>query len=63
VDFAELADRLHNMRTIEGHIFLAKQKHIASKTLNLFVRLFNHLSLTAITQELEKLSLQVLCKK
>jgi hypothetical protein len=63
VVFVKLADRLHNMRTIEGHSFLAKQKHIANETLNFFVPLAKSLGLAAISQELEKLSLQVLGKK
>jgi Na+/proline symporter len=61
--FVKLADRLHNMRTIEGHSSLAKQKHIASETLNFFVSLARNLGLTAVSQELEILSLQVLSKK
>jgi len=61
--FVKLADRLHNMRTIEGHPSLAKQKHIATETLNFFVPLANNLGLTSVAQELERLSLQVLSKK
>jgi Na+/proline symporter len=61
--FVKLADRLHNMRTIEGHSSLAKQKHIASETLNFFVPLAKNLGLAAVSEELEKLSLQVLSKK
>ncbi|NEJ84293.1 HD domain-containing protein, partial [Rhizobium leguminosarum] len=41
----KLADRLHNMRTIKGHSSLAKQKNIASETLNFFVPLANYLKL------------------
>ena len=59
----KLADRLHNMRTIKGHSSLAKQKNIASETLNFFVPLANYLKLIDIAQELEKLSLEVLAKK
>ena len=61
--FVKLADRLHNMRTIEGHPSIAKQKHIATETLNFFVPLAKNLGLTTVSQELEKLSLQVLGKK
>ena len=61
--FVKLADRLHNMRTIEGHPSLAKQKHIATETLNFFVPLAKNLGLEGVSQELERLSLQVLSKK
>ena len=60
--FVKLADRLHNMRTISGHSSLAKQKHIANETLNFFVPLAKNLKLESITEELEKLSLEVLGK-
>jgi Na+/proline symporter len=61
--YVKLADRMHNMRTISGHSSLAKQKHIASETLNFFVPLAKNLELTAVSQELEKLSLEVLKKR
>jgi Na+/proline symporter len=61
--YVKLADRLHNMRTISGHSSLAKQKHIANETLNFFVGLAEKLGLVAVSEELEKLSLQVLGKK
>ena len=61
--FVKLADRLHNMRTISGHSSLAKQKHIANETLNFFVPLAKNLGLITVSQELEKLSLQVLGRK
>jgi Na+/proline symporter len=61
--FVKLADRLHNMRTISGHSSLAKQKHIANETLSFFVGLARNLGLAAVSQELEKLSLQVLGRK
>ncbi|MHB9148376.1 MAG: HD domain-containing protein [Candidatus Amoebophilus sp.] len=61
--YVKIADRMHNMRTISGHSSLAKQKHIASETLNFFVPLAKNLELTAVSQELEKLSLEVLKKR
>lgn len=61
--FVKLADRLHNMRTISGHSSLAKQRHIASETLNFFVPLAKNLKLISMAKELEKLSLEVLSKK
>jgi Na+/proline symporter len=61
--FVKLADRMHNMRTISGHSSLAKQKHIASETLNFFVPLAKNLGLEGVSQELERLSLEVLSEK
>ncbi|MHB9148375.1 MAG: sodium:solute symporter family transporter [Candidatus Amoebophilus sp.] len=61
--YVKLADRLHNMRTISGHSSLAKQKHIANETLFFFVPLAKNLGLTDVSQELEKLSLEVLGRK
>jgi hypothetical protein len=61
--YVKLADRMHNMRTISGHSSLTKQKHIASETLNFFVPLAKNLELTAVSEELEKLSLEVLKKR
>lgn len=58
----KLADRLHNMRTIEGHPSLTKQKRIAGETLAFFVPMAKHLRLDDLAQELEKLSLAVLGK-
>jgi Na+/proline symporter len=58
----KLADRLHNMRTIEGHSSIAKQKRIASETLTFFVSVAKYLELTDMAQELERLSLEVLGK-
>ena len=51
--------------TIEGYSplsNLSKQKYIANETLN-FLGLAEKLGLTAVGQELEKLSLQVIGKK
>jgi len=61
--FVKLADRLHNMRTIEGHPSLEKQQHIANETLNFFVPLAKNLGLTAVSQELERISLRVMSKQ
>jgi (p)ppGpp synthase/HD superfamily hydrolase len=61
--YVKLADRMHNMRTISGHSSLAKQKHIASETLNFFVPLAKSLELKAVSEELERLSLEVLKKR
>jgi Na+/proline symporter len=61
--YVKLADRLHNMRTIQGHSSLEKRKRIAEETLYFFVPMANHVKLTAVAKELEKLSLAVLGKK
>ncbi|OJW71219.1 MAG: hypothetical protein BGO68_05800 [Candidatus Amoebophilus sp. 36-38] len=61
--FVKIADRLHNMRTIEGHSSLAKRKNIANETLSFFVPLAKSLGLEGISIELEKISLKVLGQK
>jgi (p)ppGpp synthase/HD superfamily hydrolase len=58
--FVKLADRLHNMRTIQYHSSLVKQKDLANETLLFFVPMAQHLNLAAMARELEKLSLDVL---
>jgi len=61
--FVKLADRMHNMRTINGHPSLDKRKYIASETLSFFVPLAQHFNLTTIANELKKLSIEVLTKQ
>ncbi len=56
----KLADRLHNMRTIQWHSSLEKQQSIANETLLFFVPMADSLGLTAMAQELKELSLEVL---
>ncbi|MEM7055472.1 MAG: HD domain-containing protein, partial [Bacteroidota bacterium] len=58
--YVKLADRMHNMRTIQGHSSLTKQKHIAEETLQFFVPIASHLGLTQVVKELKKLCLAVL---
>ena len=61
--YVTIAEHMYNMRTIEGHSSLAKQKYIANETLNFFVPLAQNLNLISVAQELKKRSLEVLSKK
>ena len=58
----KLADRLHNMQTIAGHVSLTKQKEIAQETLYVFMPMARKLGLDTLSSELEKLSTAVLSK-
>jgi Na+/proline symporter len=60
--YVKLADRLHNMRTIEGHSSIEKQKKIAEETLLFFVPIARYLQLHAIEKELQKIVSQVMRK-
>ena len=57
--YVKLADRLHNMRTIEWHS-LDKQKRIAEETLQFFVPMAQRLDLTPMAEELKERSCAVL---
>ena len=51
--YVKLADRLHNMRTIEGHPSRDKQKRIAEETLQFFVPMAKRLDLKPMAKELK----------
>jgi len=61
--YVKLADRLHNMRTIEGHSSLEKQKKIAEETLQFFVPMAKSLKLTPRAEELKERSFALLNRK
>jgi len=59
----KLADRLHNMRTIQFHPSLAKQQYIAEETLKFFVPLAKKIHRETMAEELKNLSAKVLAPK
>lgn len=60
--YVKLADRTHNMRTIQFHR-VDKQKQIASETLGFFVPVALYLGLLELADELKKRSNDVMNQK
>jgi GTP diphosphokinase / guanosine-3',5'-bis(diphosphate) 3'-diphosphatase len=60
VILVKLADRLHNMSTLEHHGNSDKQCQIAKETIEIYVPIANRLGLTRIKDQLEDLCLAVL---
>ncbi|OJW71510.1 MAG: hypothetical protein BGO68_04060 [Candidatus Amoebophilus sp. 36-38] len=58
--YVKIADRMHNMRTIDGHRSYAKKKQIAEETLQFFVPLAKELGLNEAANELKERSMKVL---
>ena len=51
--YVKLADRMHDLRTIEGHASLAKRQEKAEETLQFFVPLAERLDLKQPKEELQ----------
>ena len=58
--YVKLADRMHNMRTIDGHRTLAKQQQVAEETMQFYVPMAERLGLVGAAAELKERSSRVL---
>jgi (p)ppGpp synthase/HD superfamily hydrolase len=58
--YVKIADRMHNIRTIESHRSHAKKKQIAEETLQFFVPLAQALALEQAVAELKARSAKIL---
>jgi len=59
----KIADRLHNMRTIEGISKIEKKERIAKETMEIYAPLADRMGMHTIRDELEDLSFKVLNNK
>ncbi len=56
----KIADRLHNMRTIEGFKDIEKKKQIAKETMEIYAPLTDRMGMNRIRDELEDISFKIL---
>ena len=56
----KIADRLHNMRTIDGFDDIEKRKNIAKETMEIYAPLTDRMGMNRIRDELEDISFKVL---
>ena len=56
----KIADRLHNMRTIDGFDDIEKRKKIAKETMEIYAPLTDRMGMNRIRDELEDISFKVL---
>ena len=61
--FVKLADRLHNMRTIDAFKSEVKKKRIAKETMEIYAPLAERMGMNLIRDELEDLSFSILNKE
>ena len=61
--YVKLADRMHNMRTINGHPKVSKRKLVARETMDFFVPLAKKLGLKEAAAEFEKMCKEVFAMK
>ena len=59
----KIADRLHNMRTIDGFKSEEKRQRIAKETMEIYAPLADRMGMNRIRDELEDLSFKVLNNK